>query len=118
MNLFILFLLIFISAELLIQSNYIFLFNSLIKLNIKAYKIIVNKNVSDNWKEKIIPVYSLRMITISMNMLLILVFIILLFYITDFFFIDFLNFVFSIKGIMTSILFSFGYVYLKNLFKK
>tara|TARA_B100000131_G_C17705706_1_gene446592 strand:- start:112 stop:468 length:357 start_codon:yes stop_codon:yes gene_type:complete len=118
MNFFILFLLIVLSAEILIQSKYILLFNSLIKLNIKAYKIIVNKNVSDNWKEKIIPEYSLRMIKISLAMLLNLVFIILLFFMTSLFVMDFLTFVFSLKGIMASILFSFGYVYLKNLFKK
>ena len=118
MNFLILCLLIVVSAEILIHYNYIFLVNSLIKLNIKAYQIIVNKKVSDNWKEKIVPEYSLRMIKISLAMLLIALIIILLFFITGLLFIDFRNFIFSFQGIMASILLAFGYVYLKNLFKK
>ena len=117
MNYLILFILVVISSEILIKFNYIFLVNSIIKLNIKAYKIILNKNVSDNWKEKIIPKYSIRILKISLSMILILFVIVFLFFMAGLFQSDFINFIFSKKGLIASILFLFGYVYSKKLFK-
>ena len=118
MNYFILFFIMIISAEIIINSNYILLLNLLIKLNKSAIKVILYKKASDHWKEKIIPEYSLRIMRISLSMLLIFLVIILLFLITSILFNNFLAFIFSPRGIISSILFSFIYLYLKRLIKK
>jgi len=118
MNYLLLCLIIVISLEIIQKFNYLFLVNSLIQLNKKAYQVILNKKVSDNWKEKIIPEYSLKILKISILMILVPIFLFFIFYLTSLFFNNFQNFIFSIKGILASILISFGYVYSKNLMKK
>ena len=104
-----------LSVEIFIRSNYIPLINSTIYVSKKAISIILNKNISDHWKENIIPKYSLQMIRYSMQMLLILFLIIFIFVIADNLFSGFLAFTFSWNGIIESILIAFSYVYIRNL---
>jgi len=118
MNYLILLLIIIISTEILIIFNYSSLINSVIRLTRKAIKIISNKHISDHWKEKIIPEYALRMMRKSLSMLLIFLIVIVLFFITSTFLYEFLEFIFSYKGIIASTIFACGYFYLKKLIKK
>ena len=118
MNFFILFFFIIISIELIIKFKYFSLINSLIKLIKKSTIVIANKKVSDNWKERIIPMYSLRMVKSSLSILFIFVLVICIFFIIEKFNDDFLNFIFSLKGILASILFGFGYIYVSKILKK
>ena len=111
----ILFILCVLSIEIFIRSNYIFLVNSLIKVSKKAIYIILNKNISDEWKENIIPKYSLQMMKYSMQMLLILLLIIFIFVIADNLSNGFLDFTFSWNGIIESILLAFSYAYIRKL---
>lgn len=104
-----------LSIEIFIRSNYIFLINSLIKVSKKAIYILLNKNISDHWKENIIPKYSLQMMKYSMQMLLILFLIIFIFVIADNLFSGFLAFTFSWYGIIESILLAFSYAYIRKL---
>ena len=90
--------------------------SSLIKTSKKATSTILNKNISDHWKENIIPKYSLQMMKYSMQMLLILVLIIFIFVIADNLFRGFLAFTLSWSGIIESILLAFSYVYMRKLF--
>jgi hypothetical protein len=76
--------------------------------------VIPNNNISDHWKEKIIPAYALRIMKYSLKILLILLLIMSLFFIADYFFNNFLSFTFSLVGIIQSMLFAFGYVYLRK----
>ena len=115
MNYLILSLLIIVSIEVILRSNYIYLLKSLLKINKKVVNLVLNKNISDQWKEKIIPIYSIQMIKFSLSMLLIIFFIILVFFIINIFFNEFNNFIFSVKGIITSTLLGSGYVYLKKI---
>ena len=115
MNHLILFVICFLSVEIFIRSNYISLINSLVAVSKKAISIILNKNISDHWKENIIPKYSLQMMKYSMQMLLILFLIIFIFVIADNFFSGFLAFTFSWNGIIESILLAFSYVYIRKL---
>ena len=117
MNFIVLFFFVIVSIEIIIQFKYFFLVNFLISLFKKANKVILNKRISDHWKEKVIPEYSLRMIKSSLSMLLIFLVIIFIFSIAAKFNEDFLSLVFSIKGIVGSILFGFGYLYIKNIFR-
>ena len=118
MNYLVLLLIIIISTEIIIKFNYFYLISSLIKYISKANKLLINKNVSDHWKEKIIPQYSLMMMKYSALMLLIFLMIIILFLIVSIFINNFLIFTFSLKGLISSILFVFSYTYLKYIIKK
>ena len=104
-----------LSVEILIKSNYLALINSLIKVSKKAIYIISNKNISDHWKENIIPKYSIQMLKNSLQMLLIFSLIIFIFLIADYFLSGFLLFIFSFNGIIESILFAFSYFYIRKL---
>ena len=118
MNFIILIVFLIFAIEIIIKSKYFFLVNSLISLLKKANKVILSKRISDNWKEKVIPQYSLRMFKYSLNMLLIFLVLIFIFFIVGKFNIAFINLLFSLKGIIGSILFGFGYLYIKNFFRK
>ena len=115
MNHLILFVICFLSVEIFIRSNYISLINSLVVVSKKAISIILNKNISDHWKEYIIPQYSLQMMNYSMQMLLILFLIIFIFIISNNFFSGFLAFTFSWNGIIESILLAFSYAYIRKI---
>ena len=115
MNHLILLVICLFSVEIFIRSNYIVLLNSTLKLSKKATSTILNKNISDHWKENIIPKYSLQMIRYSMQMLFILFLIIFIFVSADNLFSGFLAFTFSWNGIIESILLAFSYVYIRKL---
>ena len=115
MNHLILFVICFLSVEIFIRSNYVPLINSTINVSKKAISTILNKNISDHWKENIIPKYSLKMMNYSMQMLLILFLIIFIFVIADNLFSGFLIFIFSWNGIIESILLAFSYAYIRKL---
>ena len=115
MNHLILFVICVLSVEIFIRSNYVPLINSTINLSKKAISIILNKNISDHWKENIIPKYSLQMMKYSMQMLLILFLIIIIFVIGDKVLSGFLEFIFSWNGIIESILLAFSYAYIRKL---
>ena len=112
----ILFVICFFSVEIFIRSNYLHLINSTINLSKKAIFIILNKNISDHWKENIIPKYSLQMMKYSIKMLLVIFWIIFIFVIADKLFSGFLAFTLSWSGIIESILLAFSYVYIRKLF--
>ena len=81
----------------------------------KAISAILNKNISDHWKENIIPKYSFKMMKYSLQMLMILFLIIFIFVIADNLFIGFLSFTFSWNGIIESILFAFSCAYIRKI---
>ena len=118
MNHLILLVLCLLFVEIFIRSNYILLINSTIKVSKKATYVILNKSISDHWKENIIPAYSLQMMKSSFQILLILLLIIYIFIIVDNFFSGFLAFIFSLSGIIESILFAFSYAYIRRLIVK
>ena len=118
MNHLILFVICVLSVEILIRSNYISLVNLTINVSRKAIRTISNKNISDHWKENIIPKYSLQMMKYSMQMLLILFLIIFIFVIGDKVLSGFLEFTFSWNGIIESILLAFSYAYIRKLIIK
>ena len=115
MNHFILFVLCSLSIEFLIRSNYLLLISSLIKVSSKAFHIISNKNISDHWKENIIPKYSIQMMKYSLKMLLIFLFVISIFLLVDNVNNGFLKFLFSWNIIIESSLFAFVYVYFRKI---
>ena len=115
MNHLILFISCLFSVEILIRSKYISLVKLTIKVSKKAINTISNKNISDHWKEDIIPKYSFQMMKYSTQMLIIIFLIISIFVIANKFFGGFLAFTFSWNGIIESILIAFSYAYIRKL---
>ena len=107
-----------VSAEIITRSNYISLLNSLIEVSRKAIYIILSKKISDTWKENIIPYYSIKMIKVSLQMLLIFLLIFSFFIVADNLLSGFLSFTFSTKGIIESMLIALCYVFFKKLIYK
>ena len=118
MNHLLLSLICILSVEVFIRLNFLSYLDSILKVTKRVAYIIPKSNISDNWKEKVIPAYALRIMKYSLQILLILLIIISLFFIADYFFNNFLAFTFSLIGIIESMVFALGYVYLRKLFIK
>ena len=103
-----------LSVEVFIILNFLSHLDSILKVTKRVTYIIPNNNISDHWKERVIPTYALRMMKYSLRILLILLLIISLFFISDYFLNDFLAFTFSLIGIIESMVFAFGYVFLRK----
>ena len=112
MNYLLLIFVVIISIKIIQKSKYFFLINSLILLIKKATKVILNNKISDHWKEKIIPEYSYRMISLSLPIMLIILIIFSVIFLADKFHDDFLNFIISFKGIVRSLLVAVAYLYI------
>ena len=110
----ILLLVCFLSVEFFIRLNFLAHLDSIHKVTKKVTYVILQNNISDHWKEKVIPAYALRMMKYSLQILLILLLILSLFFIADFFFNNFFAFTLSLIGIVESMVFAFGYFYLRK----
>tara|TARA_B100000768_G_scaffold85837_1_gene81032 strand:- start:567 stop:830 length:264 start_codon:yes stop_codon:yes gene_type:complete len=82
----------------------------------KVTYVIPKNNISDHWKEKVVPAYALRIIKYSLQILMVLSLILSFFLIGDFFLTDFFALALSLIGITESMVFVFGYVYLRKSF--
>ena len=102
MNYFLLILNIIITIEFLKRCEYLFYFDLLLKLINKSITLIRKRNISDHWKEKIIPKYSFLMIKCSLKMLIIFGLSFSSIIISSILFNDFLKFLFTFKGIMAA----------------
>ena len=118
MNYLILFLVIIICSEILFQGKYIFSINSLVRAFQKSFKIVISKKISDHWKEKIIPQYSLKMIQLSLNILIKFLTIFMIFFIAKIYFVEFFKFFLSFKSILLAIILSSIYYYVRNILSK
>ncbi len=103
-----------LSVEFFIRLNFLLHLDSILKVIKRVTYVIPKSNISDHWKEKVIPAYALRIMKYSLQILLILLLILSLFFIADYFFNDFLAFTFSCVGIIESMVFAFGYIYLRK----
>ena len=111
---FVLLLVCVLSVKVFIRFNYLLILDSILKLIRKVTYLIPNNNISDHWKEKALPAYALRIMKYSLQILLILLLILSLFFVADYFFNDFLALTLSFFGIIESMVFAFGYVYLRK----
>lgn len=115
---FLLLLVCIVSVEVFIRLNFLSLLDSMLKVTKKVTYVISQDKISDHWKEKVVPAYALRIMKYSLQILLILLLILSLFLIADFFLNDFLALTLSLIGIVESLVFAFGYVYLRKSFIK
>ena len=103
-----------LSVEVLIRLNFLSYLDSILRVTKKVADVIPKNNISDHWKEKVIPVYAFSIMKYSLQILLILLLIMSLFFIADLFQNNFLTFTLSLIGIIESMVFAFGYVYLRK----
>jgi hypothetical protein len=115
---FLIFIVCVLSVELFIRLNFLSHLNSMLKVTKKVTYVISQNKISDHWKEKVIPAYALKIMKYSLQILLILLLIISLFFIIDLLQSNFLAFTFSLIGIAESIVFAFGYVFIRRLYIK
>ncbi len=101
-----------LAVELFIRSDFKLSLFSLMAVSGKAIKIIKSKNISDHWKEKIIPFYAISMFKYSIKSFFILATIAGFFFLPSFLINDFIFFSLSLFGIIESIIICV--VYLKT----
>ena len=118
MNHLALLLICILSIEVLVYFDFLTLLESILHVTKKVRHILLNKNISDHWKEVVIPAYALKIMKSSMKILLILLSIISLFLIADILITGFLKFTISLIAVIESIVFAFLYFYVKRLVMK
>ena len=107
-----------LSVEVFIRLNFLSHLDSILKVTKRVTYVIPKSNISDHWKEKVVPAYALKIMKYSLQILLILLLIIFLFFIVDLLQNNFLAYTFSFIGIAESMVFAFGYAFLRRLFNK
>lgn len=104
------------SVEILIQLKFLSILGSILKSIKKVIHILPEASISDHWKEKVLPTYSLIIMKHSIQMFLILLFILSVFLVVDYFINGFLEFSLSLLGIAEAVVFAFGYFHLRKIF--
>jgi hypothetical protein len=109
-----LFLVCILSIEIFIKLNFLSTLDRFSKIIKRVVRVVASRNISDHWKEKILPIYALRIMKYSLHILVVLSFIISLFITADYFNNDLLLHIFSFIGIIESLVFSSGYLFLRK----
>ena len=65
-----------ISIEIFLNLNFLNHLKKIISLTKKVLLVMSNKEISDHWKERVIPTYALQLMKYSLTVLLILLMII------------------------------------------
>jgi len=107
-----------LSVEIFINSNFLSILKKFSKVIKKVIHLITSKKISDHWKEKVLLVYALRIMKYSLQILTILLFIISLLITADYLYNNLLFHVFSLIGIIESLVFSLGYLFLRQSITK
>ena len=79
------------SVEVIVRLNLLSHIDSISSVIKKVTWVIPNNNISDHWKEKVIPVYAFKIMKYSLQIILILLLIMFLFFVTNLFVITFLH---------------------------
>ena len=105
-----------LSIELFLRLKFMSYVNSIVKNTNKVFRVIISSNISDHWKEKMVPVYAFILLKNSLAILGILLLIILVFSAFIFLSSKFLILILSVTGIAMSIVISFTYLKLRVIF--
>ena len=107
-----------ISTEVFLNLNFLNHLKKIISLTKKVLLVMSKKEISDHWKERVIPTYALQLMKYSLTVLLILLMIIAVFLGISLFELNFIVYIFSLIGILESIIFVFLYLKIRSfLFK-
>ena len=105
-----------LSIELFLRLKFISYVNSILKNTNKVFRVIISSNISDHWKEKMVPTYAFILLKNSLSILGILFLIILVFSAFVVLSSKFLTLILSITGTAMSIVISFTYLKLRVIF--
>ena len=105
-----------LSIELFLRLKFMSYVNSIVKNMNKVFRVIISSNISDHWKEKMVPVYAFILLKNSLLILGILFLIILVFSAFIVLSSKFLTLLLSIIGVAMSIVISFTYLKLRVIF--
>ena len=105
-----------LSIELFLRLKFMFYVNSIGRNLNKVFHVIISSNISDHWKEKMVPTYAFILLKNSLSILGILFLIILVFSAFIVLSSKFLTLLLSITGVATSIVISFTYLKLRVTF--
>ena len=105
-----------LSIELFLRLKFMSYVNSIYRNSSKVFRIIMASNISDHWKEKVIPTYAFILLKNSLLILVILFLIILVFSAFIVLSSKFLTLILSITGVVMSIIISFTYLKLRVIF--
>ena len=105
-----------LSIELFLRLKFMSYVNSIVKNTNKVFRVIISSNISDHWKEKIVPTYAFILLKNSLSILGILFLIILVFSAFVVLSSKFLTLILSITGVAISIIISFTYLKLRMIF--
>ena len=104
------------SIELLLRLKFMSYVNSIVRNMNKVFHVIISSNISDHWKEKMVPTYAFILLKNSLLILVILFLIILVFSAFIVISSKFLTLILSITGVAMSIFISFIYLKLRVTF--
>ena len=99
-----------------VETMFHYYVNSIGRNSNKVFRIITSSNISDHWKEKIVPVYAFILLKNSLLILGILFLIILVFSTFIVLSSKFLTLILSITGVVVSIVISLTYLKLRVIF--
>tara|TARA_B100000085_G_C18218085_1_gene380566 strand:+ start:171 stop:527 length:357 start_codon:yes stop_codon:yes gene_type:complete len=104
-----------LSVEIIYRLNLLSKLTLILEVFKKVIFIIPNNKISDFQKEKVIPIYALKIMKLSIQILLPLLLIISSILAANCFFDSFLELILSFSGIVESIVITFGYFYFRKL---
>ena len=105
-----------LSIELFLKLKFMSHVNSIARNTNKVFRVIISSNISDHWKEKMVPVYAFILLKNSLLILGILFLIILVFSAFIILSSKFLALILSVTGVATSIVISLTYLKLRVTF--
>ena len=105
-----------LSVELFLRLKFMSYVNSIGRNSNKVFRVIISSNISDHWKEKMVPIYAFILLRNSLSILGILFLIILVFSAFIVLSSKFLTLLLSITGVAISIIISFTYLKLRVTF--
>ena len=105
-----------LSIELFLRLKFMSYINSIGTNSNKVFRVIISSNISDHWKEKMVPIYAFILLKNSLSILGILFLIILVFSAFIVLSSKFLALLLSVTGVATSIVISFTYLKLRVTF--
>ena len=106
----------FLSIELFLRLKFMSHVNSIARNTNKVFRVIISSNISDHWKEKMVPMYAFILLKNSLVILGILFLIIFVFSAFIVLSSKFLTLLLSITGIAMSIVISITYLKLRVIF--
>lgn len=110
-----LFLFCIIAALVFVYTDFINFSKSVANNYKKIIQVISSNNISDHWKEKVLPFYSIKLMIQSLKIFLLIFILVLLFWLFSLFDKNFLELSFSWTGLFESFLFIYILFKIKNL---